>query len=72
MLLAARVADEEVGEPVAVGVRVRDAHPRVRIGGTGAAGPLLEAEAEPGRIRPAPPGQATFSYSRFGSSSFAT
>ena len=50
VLLAARVADEEVGQPVAVGVGVCDAHAGVRVGGAGAACPLLEAEAETGRI----------------------
>ena len=49
--LAARVADEEVRKPVAVDVRVGDPHARVRVCGAGAAGTLLEAEAEPGRIR---------------------
>ncbi len=50
VLLAAGVADEEIGQPVPVGVGVRDAHACVRIGGAGAAGSLLEAEAEPGGV----------------------
>ena len=52
VLLAARVADEEIGQAVAVRVGVRNAHAGVRIGGARAGGPLLEAEAEPGRVCP--------------------
>ena len=47
MALAARVRNEQVGAPVTVEVRGRDAHPRIRIGHPRDGCALLEAEAEP-------------------------
>ena len=65
MRLAARVRDEQVGAAVAAVVLRGDAHAGVRVGDAVAAPSLDEAEAERRR-------RGTLTYSRFGSSSFAT
>ena len=48
--LAARVRDEDVGAPVGVPVADRHAHAGVRVGHACGGRPLLEAEAEAGRV----------------------
>ena len=49
VLLPARVADEEIGEPVAVDVCVRDPHARIRVRGAGA---RRHAPRSGSRVRP--------------------